>query len=38
MEFIPKDLGFKIGFWNVNGLTEEKSVNDIFQKQIEKKL
>ena len=34
MDFENKNLGLSIGFWNINGLLEEKSENDIYQKYI----
>ena len=34
MLFFCKNL--KIGFWNINGLSKEKSENDIFQENIKK--
>ena len=36
MDFENKNLGLSIGFWNINGLLEEKSKNDIYQKYINK--
>ena len=36
MDFENKNLGLSIGFWNINGLSEEKSKNDIYQKYINK--
>ena len=36
MDFKNNDLGLTIGFRNINGLSEEKSENDIWQKYINK--
>ena len=36
MDFKNNNLGLSIGFWNINGLSEEKSENDIYQKYINK--
>ena len=36
MDFKNNNLGLSIGFWNTNGLSEEKSENDIYQKYINK--
>jgi len=30
------DIGLKVGFWNINGLTDEKSSDDLFQEEIKK--
>ena len=31
MDFKNNNLALRIRFWNVNGLSEEKSENDIYQ-------
>ena len=36
MDFKSNNLGLSIGFWNVNGLSEEKSKNGIRQRYINK--
>ena len=36
MDFKNNNLGLSIDFWNINGLSEEKSENDIYQKYINK--
>ena len=36
MGFKNNNLGLSIGFWNINGLSEEKSENVIYQKYINK--
>ena len=36
MDFKNSNMGFSKNFWNINGLSEEKSKNDIHQKYINK--
>ena len=36
MDFENNNFGLKIGFWNINGLSKEKSENDIYQEHINK--
>ena len=36
MDFKNNNLGLSIGFWNIKGLSEEKSENGIYQKYINK--
>ena len=36
MNFKTNNLGLGIYFWNIDGLLEEKSLNDIFQRYINK--
>ena len=36
MDFKNNNLGLSTDFWNINGLLEEKSENDIYQKYINK--
>ena len=35
MDPLNDKSGLKVGFWNVNGLSEEKSKEDFFLKQIQ---
>ena len=36
MDFKNNNLGLSIGFWTINGLSEERSQKDIYQKYINK--
>ena len=36
MDFENNNLSLRIDFWNISGLQEEKSENDIYQKYINK--
>ena len=35
MEYLKNNYGLKVGFWNVNGLSREKTSDDYFQKHIQ---